>query len=244
MTVDAKSLSERVNEVSWFHTMDLGNGIVTPGAGMPELILPTLHLPERLDGKRVLDVGAWDGFYSFEAERRGAQVLATDHFCWSGPGWGTKAGFDLAHEILNSKVESLDIDPMDLTPDAVGGTFEVVLLLGVLYHVKSPLELLERVRSVTGNMLILETVCGMLLTRTPAAAFFPGELHGDATNWWAPNVAGAVGMLKAAGYRRVEVKHRGRLSRRLAGWARQPKETRTPFMQAASMDRLVFHAWA
>src|SRR5690349_2768367 len=102
MTVDAKSLSERVSEVSWFHTMDLGNGIVTAGAGRPDLILPHLRLPQRLDGKRVLDVGAWDGFYSFEAERRGAQVLATDHFCWSGPGWGTKAGFDLAHEALNS----------------------------------------------------------------------------------------------------------------------------------------------
>ncbi|KAK0349139.1 hypothetical protein LTR94_034365, partial [Friedmanniomyces endolithicus] len=85
-------------------------------------------------GKTVLDIGAWDGFFSFEAERRGAsRVLATDHFCWSGPGWGNQDGFKWVREATGSKVEDLDIDPMQITPEAVG-EFDVVLLSGVIYH--------------------------------------------------------------------------------------------------------------
>ena len=65
----------------------------------------------------VLDVGAWDGFFSFEAERRGAaRVLAIDSFSWEGDGWGSKAGFELAHEALGSRVESRTIDVLDLSP--------------------------------------------------------------------------------------------------------------------------------
>lgn len=242
---DAASVREQVNRINWFHTIDLGHGIVTPGATRQGHVLPRLQLPPRLDGKRVLDVGAWDGYYSFEAERRGGQVLATDHYCWSGPGWGTKAGFDLAHGVLGSKVESLDIDPMDFSRDALGGTFDIVLLLGVLYHVKSPIDVLEHVRSVTDGLLILETESGMLLTRRPAAALFPGsELNRDVTNWWAPNISATLGMLRAVGFDRVEVVHRGNPIRRVASWARHRRdEFHVPLSQALTMDRIVYHAW-
>jgi tRNA (mo5U34)-methyltransferase len=238
---DLEDLRQSVDRIRWFHTIDLGNGIITPGYAKQDHVLPRLGLSRRLDGKRVLDVGAWDGFYSFEAERRGATVLATDHYCWSGPGWGTKAGFELAHQALNSDVESLDIDPMEFTVDALGGSFDVVLLLGVLYHVKSPLELLERVRSVTDGLLILETECGMLMTRRPAAAFFPGaELNADGSNWWAPNVSATIGMLKAAGFRQVDIVDRTPVRQRLLWWARHQH---IPLWQAATMDRIVYHAY-
>ena len=76
-----------------------------------------------------------------------------------------------------------------------GGTFDVVLLLGVLYHLRDPLEVLERVRSVTKTLLVLETEVGMLLTRRPAAEFLRAtEFNDDPTNWWAPNVPAMVGM--------------------------------------------------
>ena len=245
MTIDVASIEDRIGQIDWFHTIDLGYGLVTPGATRQDFVLPRLHLPERLDGLRVLDVGAWDGYYSFEAERRGGQVLATDHYSWSGPGWGSKAGFDLAREVLHSEVKSLDIDPMEFTPDVLGGSFDVVLLLGVLYHVKSPIELLERVRAVTDGVMILETESGMLHVRTPAAAFFPGhEFKGDSTNWWAPNVPAIIGMLNAAGFRRVEVVHRTALPRRLVSWARQwRQEVHSTIWQAITMDRIVCHAW-
>jgi len=77
-----------------------------------------LALPEDLSGMSVLDIGSWDGFFAFEAERRGAsRVLATDSFCWSGEGWGNKDGFNLVRNVLNSKVEDLDIDIMELSPE-------------------------------------------------------------------------------------------------------------------------------
>jgi tRNA (mo5U34)-methyltransferase len=224
--------------------MDLGAGLRTNGIYDPSRTLPRLKLPERLAGQSVLDVGAWDGFYSFEMERRGADVLATDDYSWGGGGWGTKAGFDLAREALGSKVRSLQIDPLDLAPEAVGGRFDIVLLLGVLYHLRDPLRVLERVASVTQGLLVLETEVGMLLTRRPAAEFFPGtELNEDPTNWWAPNVAAMSGMLRAVGFRSIEVAWRRSLPLRVAKWA---KHLRTPPRQrltrAITTDRFVFHA--
>jgi tRNA (mo5U34)-methyltransferase len=168
------ALRAAADEITWFHTMDLGQGVTTHGIYDPARTLPRLGLADRLDGQRVLDVGSWDGYFAFEMERRGADVLATDHFCWDGPGWGTKDGFLLAHRARGSSVRHLDIDPLDLTPEAVGGTYDIVLCLGVLYHLRDPMMTLQRLRSVTGSLLVLETEVSMLLTRRPVAAFFPG----------------------------------------------------------------------
>lgn len=97
----------------WFHSFEFPDGEQVEG------IKPLASLREEADqifsqplaGRRVLDIGAWDGFFSFEAERRGAaEVLATDHFCWSGQGWGDKSGFDHAHARFGSQVRSLDLD--------------------------------------------------------------------------------------------------------------------------------------
>ena len=70
----------------WWHSIDLGNGIVTPGRKTPKIHqeeTEKLQIPD-LSGKEVLDIGAWDGFYSFLAERKGARrVVALDHYVWS-----------------------------------------------------------------------------------------------------------------------------------------------------------------
>jgi tRNA (mo5U34)-methyltransferase len=137
-----EDVRRRVEALRWYHTIDLGQGIVTRGVDDTPLRLARLDLPSSFAGRSVLDIGAWDGFFSFDAERRGAsRVVATDHYSWHGPGWGTndgKAGFKLAREILGSRVEDDDIDVMELSPERVG-TFDVVLFLGVLYHLRHPL---------------------------------------------------------------------------------------------------------
>lgn len=244
-SVDTLELRRRVSEISWFHTIDLGDGVRTPGVTDQTVILPRLCLPD-LRGKSVLDVGAWDGFFSFEAERRGAaRVVATDSFCWNGAGWGTKAGFELAREALGSRVEDVDIDVMELDPDRIG-RFDVVLFLGVLYHMRDPVGALERVASVTRDMLVVETEVGMLLTRRPAAAYYPAaELAGDPTNWWAPNPAAVLGMLHDTGFQRAEVVWRRRLPRRMAGWAvaKARRATGMSMREAIQRFRFVFHAW-
>ena len=201
-----EELLHQVAALRWFHRIDLGDGVVTPGLDDTPVKLRRVKLPESLAGKSVLDIGAWDGFFSFEAERRGAsRVVAVDSYSWNGDGWGSKASFELARRVLNSKVEDRDREVLQLTPQDPG-TFDVVLFLGVLYHMRHPLLALETVSALTKQLLILETKVDLLAWKTPAMAFYVGrELNNDPTNWWAPNVAGLRDMLRAVGFRSVQV---------------------------------------
>jgi tRNA (mo5U34)-methyltransferase len=243
--LDSEALRREVAGIKWYHQIDLGNGIVTPGVDDSAKKLRRLAFPERLDGKTVLDIGAWDGFYSFEAERRGAKrVLATDSFVWNGSTWGSKDGFLLARKALNSSVEDMHLDVMDLSPEKVG-TFDVVLFCGVLYHMKHPLLVLEKVASVTRGMAIVESVCGFLWCRRPVIPFYPNaELNDDPSNWCAPNPAATVALLKVAGFRRVETVAPVRsVSFRLAKAAYYKLRWRRPFFSLVATDRIVLHAW-
>jgi len=197
-------LAAQAAAIRWYHTIDLGDGLITKGIDDSPQRLATLALPSSLAGRSVLDIGAWDGFFSFEAERRGAErVVATDHYSWHGTGWGSKRGFELARTALGSKVEDVDIDVMSLSPERIG-TFDVVFFLGVLYHLRHPLLALERVASVTRSLLIVETVVDMAGIGRPAAAFYPTrELNNDPTNWWAPNVPALEAMLRDVGFDEV-----------------------------------------
>jgi tRNA (mo5U34)-methyltransferase len=242
MTAD--DLKARSDAIRWYHTIDLGQGVVTKGIDATSVRLPRLQLPASLAGRTVLDVGAWDGFFSFEAERRGAaRVVATDYYSWHGPTWSTKAGFELAREALGSRVEDIDIDVMDLSPERVG-TFDVVLFLGVLYHLPHPLLALERVASVARDLLVLETVVDMVGIARPAAAFYPGrELNGDPTNWWGPNEPAVHGMLRTVGFQDVRTvtplpSPAYRAARAVSHALRGKNRLTAAFRQ----DRAVFHA--
>ena len=120
-------LQTRVDGIRWWHSIDLGHGIVTKGVDHSQAErLSRLRLPADLSGRSVLDIGAWDGFFSFEAERRGAaRIVAADYYSWHGTGWGTgkgKAGFQLAREALGSRVEDAYVDVMELVPVAAART--------------------------------------------------------------------------------------------------------------------------
>jgi tRNA (mo5U34)-methyltransferase len=236
-TIPAGNLQQEIARVEWFHTMDLGHGITTPGR-------VTCMSPEqleigRLDGLTVLDIGAWDGAYSFMAERRGAKrVLATDSVVWSGA-WKTgNAGFTLARRLLKSNVEDMTIDVMDLSPSRPG-VFDVVLFLGVLYHLRHPLLALERIFSVVGKQLILETHVDLADLPRPAMAFYPGtELAGDPSNWWGPNPLAVEAMLKSVGFRTVKTVRIFRPRPESIQWW-------SPNDPAAVKEqgRAIFHAW-
>jgi tRNA (mo5U34)-methyltransferase len=241
-----QELRAEVARIPWWHHINLGNGIVTPGRDHEKSVpkLDRLALPD-LTGKTVLDVGAWDGFFSFEAERRGAsRVLATDYFCWDHGGWGTKAGFELARRALDSKVEDMDIDVMDISKEALGGSFDVVFFLGVLYHLRHPLLALERMAEVTDELLIVETHADMLFTKRPAIAFYETtELNGDETNWCGPNLAALEGMLRAAGFKRVELVWNRPFYLRAARALRQRLKTGAPLLSSLQQGRMTVHAW-
>jgi tRNA (mo5U34)-methyltransferase len=235
--MEVADLRRRVAELTWCHSIDLGHGIVTPGLSDVRPLGDT-ELPP-LSGRTVLDIGAWDGLYSFRAERLGARrVVALDHYAWgvsmparqayweecaaagvlpdhdrdltdfwdaSLPG---KKGFDLAHEVLGSSVEPLVADFMTMDLGALG-TFDVVLYLGVLYHMPEPLTALRRVRAVTSGVAVIETVAVRVLGQREASltAFYAGnELGGaDFGNWYAPTERALVALCRAAGFSRVEV---------------------------------------
>jgi tRNA (mo5U34)-methyltransferase len=246
--MDRDQLKSRVDALRWYHTIDLGDGVVTPGVDECVERLGRIGLPESLAGRSVLDVGAWDGFFSFEAERRGAErVVAADYYSWHGQGWGTgqgKAGFELARMARRSGVIDVDLDVLDLSPERIG-TFDLVLFLGVLYHVPNPLLALERVASVTRDMLILETVVDMVGVSRPAAAFYPGrELNDDPTNWWGPNHAAVVGLLNAVGFTRVKtLTPPPSAPYRAARAIYHALKGRNGLHAAFRQDRAVFHAY-
>jgi tRNA (mo5U34)-methyltransferase len=237
------TLREQVDAISWFHCIDLGDGVVTPGRVDCASRLPGLGLADDLHGLSVLDVGAWDGFFSFEAERRGARrVLATDHFSWDGPGWGSKAGFELARRTLGSRVEDRHIDVMDLSSESIG-SFDLVLFLNVLYHLRHPLLALERIKSVTADRLILETHVDLLDTDVPAMAFYPGaQMWDDPTTWWGPNIALIEAMLKDVGFSEVAVHSCSSREQRRARALYLKRARQIPTERTLRQGWAVFHA--
>src|SRR5258708_4834313 len=130
----------------WWHSFELPDGRRIDGVCGLQVLkdrIGQFPIPADLRGARVLDIGAWDGWFSFEMERRGADVLAID--CWDNP------RFHRMRAALNSRVEYRLMDVYELTPETVG-RFDIVLFMGVLYHLKHPLLALERVCAIATDM--------------------------------------------------------------------------------------------
>lgn len=240
--MNVEELKKRVSGIHWHHKIDFGNGIVTPGGGDNVAKLERIGLPKDLTGKTVLDIGAWDGFFSFESEKRGAsRVLALDSFVWKASR-SKKAGFNLAREALNSKVEDVEMEVLDISPEKIG-TFDLTLFLGVLYHIRHPLLALEKVFSVTKEMAIIETEVDMLDVDRPAIAFYPGkELEGDPTNWCGPNPQAVEAMLTVAGFSKVKLFFNTPISYRKSGIWKSSNQYIEP-EERIKRSRMIFHAW-
>ncbi len=244
MTDGSPSLAEQVAGIRWFHTLHLPGGIVTPGAIDSSRLLARLDLPTSLAGKTVLDVGAWDGYHSFECAQRGAQVLATDSYSWGDGGWGTQDGFLLARRALGleGSVDDQHIDVMDLAPGKIGGARDVALFLGVMYHLKDPVTALERVASCCRELLVLETETALPWLPYPAARIYPGTgLANDHTNWYQYNPSALRGLLEHVGFGDVDIKFRTPLHRRVGRAMIGPRHGQTRRMMLRS-SRIVIHA--
>lgn len=197
--------------VGWFHSFDFGAGVVAHGsASQAALAKRTASLGlDGLAGKTFLDISSWDGFYAFEAKRRGAaRVLATDKFCWTGGGWGKKEGFLLAREILGSHVEDRDIEVQDLAPATVG-MWDVVLFSGIFYHMRDPIGALAAAASVTKERLIVETHVYNNHLQVPLMQYVPRDPANPTnhnSNYWRPNVAMIEQLLREMGFARIETR--------------------------------------
>jgi tRNA (mo5U34)-methyltransferase len=201
----------------WYHQIEVAPDVITPGLHNSKAALESLELPESMKDKRVLDVGARDGFFSFAAEARGAEVLAIDSVAREH-----LRGFSVASTLLGSKVEYRTVNVYNLSPKRVG-TFDAIFFLGVLYHLRDPMLALDRLWEVarpgatiwveshtidnglvnpeTGVLDALSSVAPAL-TKIPIAQFYPRRMLGsNFTNWWGPNLAGLEAMVEASGFK-------------------------------------------
>lgn len=188
---------ERLHRLGWYHSIELPDGTITEGHQSVELLkhrLAQFELPERMVGLRVLDIGAWDGWFTFEMERRGAKVTAIDLV--------ENPRFHEARAALGSKADYRVMSVYQLDPNDIG-RFDIVLFFGVLYHLKHPLLGLEKVCSVAKGIVCVESFVsddGSDLTRPPSAEFYEGaELCGQFDNWCGPNTACLLAWCRAAG---------------------------------------------
>jgi len=285
MTTPAE-LQAQADALSWYHTIDLGHGVVTKGIGVQDTgseILPDVS------GRSVLDIGAWDGKFSFLAEQGGAtRVVALDHYAWGidfvarGAYWAEcihngvlpdqardetdfwlpdlpgRRGFEFAAAALGSKVEPVVADFQKVDLEGLG-QFDVVLYLGVLYHMKEPLTCLERVRAVTKEVAVIETEAVHLqgLDGEALVQFHAGSsLRTDFGNWYVPTIDALHNLCRAAGFSDVRTVAgppvaparspepppglRERLGRRIGGIA---PELRVPWSAPSANYRAIVHAF-
>jgi tRNA (mo5U34)-methyltransferase len=191
---------ERLAKLGWYHSIELPDGSVIPGHQSIEQLrtrLRQFHIPEDLSGRRVLDIGAWDGWFSFEMERRGASVMALDS--------AKNTRLLEAKTLLGSRIDYHVGDICRLTAKELG-TFDIVLFLGVLYHLKHPLLALENVCGMCRDMACIESfVTDSTTSGIPSMEFYEtAELRGQLDNWCGPNIACLLAFTRAAGFARVE----------------------------------------
>lgn len=219
--MNTETLRERVAAIKfWYHRIELPGGVVTPG-NMP--LNPTAYrVPQDLRGKRVLDVGAWDGYWTFEALKRGArEVVAIDDFSdYLGAldrddrqGWKS---FDLCRDALGNSEEQckrIEISLYDISEEKLGGRFDIVFCFGALYHLRHPLLGLDKLAAVCDGQIYVEShICddfgvyrGGLGHGYPAneivAEFYPtNNLGGNQSNWWGPSLKCLGALIYAAGF--------------------------------------------
>lgn len=202
--------------VHWHQRWEVFRGVDTPGRNSVSRLCERVQLPADLTGKRVLDIGAWNGGYSFECERRGAAEVVA--YSLENP---DVTGFNRLKALLGSRVRYVQGSVYTLSPEQMG-EFDLILFFGVLYHLRYPLLAMDRIRSVSGGEVLIEThtLTSRHLLRAPfwpvgallgLAAIFRGtplwrqykeyELHPeDQSNWFGPNIKAVVESFETAGF--------------------------------------------
>jgi tRNA (mo5U34)-methyltransferase len=225
-------LLERAKAQGWYHTLELP-GLTTKGLFDLRGDVPHYGIPEDLSGKRVLEIGTWDGFWAFELERRGAgEVIAIDvldaarldrfvpdRLRGAGGRRSSERNFALASELLGSRVELRDLSVYDLRPADVG-QFDLIVMGYVLQMLRDPLRGLEALRGVCrGRLILLETVSLPLeLVPAPLARL---DARRDGDEWFVFNRRGLRKSLELSGW---VVEETTPILRDRTGWPRGLRE--------------------
>jgi tRNA (mo5U34)-methyltransferase len=213
--MDRTALAGEVERLPWYHTHDLGDGVVTPGMFDHRPVVDRYLIPEDLSGMRCLDVGTMDGFWAFEMERRGAaEVVAADlsspdELDWP-PLWRERITteldetkgrrFELVHEALGSSVERVERSVYRLDRDL--GEFDLIFCGDLLVHLKDPITAIQRMHRVCrGSTIVCNPIKRFRFrSRRPLAEFDGiGEFQ-----WWLLSEAALERMMRSAGFARVD----------------------------------------
>lgn len=195
------SVQEIQNEIAniphWHHIITFPKGVTSPGTYDPSGMWNRFTWPD-LKGKRVLDVGVRDGFFALECEKRGAEVVMVDNLPYKQLGISVvQKAFNLSAKFYQRDV---DVDRLDDL-----GSFDIVLCLGLIYHVRHPLLVLDKIRSLcTGELFFESYVCDDQLdeneTRPISQYMLDTGMHPDKSVMWVPNSVGAAAWLKSANF--------------------------------------------
>jgi len=200
---DQHRSSPDIPSLDSFHSLEFKDGRIIPGVKSFEVMefeYDNTFVPiGSLVGKSVLDIGTWSGAFLVEAARRGATKLtAVDR--------RMKPLFHPFVEQSGYHIDAIEID-LDASPQllASAGVHDIVLCLGVFYHLRDPIAALREVFKVTGETLVLETYIERSLSpERPAMMFYPGsEVNNDPSTWWGPNVLCIRELLKMVGFVRI-----------------------------------------
>ena len=210
-------------DLQFFQKIDLPDGTVTPGTADHRSQPAYLGLEgaSLLHGARVLDVAANDGFWSFWAEQNGAsEVLAIDveryeDYDWgyNGPPVGLQTpeneekdrAFFFVKGVLDSQVTRQHASVYDLDPER-HGQFDLVMVYGLLYHLRHPLLAIDRLRAVTKGACIIETHTLYASCNVPMTVFYEDDVcEGSLTNWHGPTLSCVAHWLKSAGFSGIYV---------------------------------------
>jgi len=228
--VSRRDLQARVDSLTWYHTLELGSDVVTPGMFDHRPFVARYRLPERLDGLRVLDIGTWDGFWAFEMEKRGAREVVAIDLASEGemdrpPGrgpaedkpQGRHEGFELAREALGSRVDRRVVSVYDATPAELG-RFDLIFCGSVLIHLRDPMLALERIADLCEGTFVSAEGYSPLAGLFPIpAALFRADRPRSVV-YWEPSARTWGRMLLISGF--GEVKREGKFRLRARdGWS-------------------------
>lgn len=215
---EARKIVDLIARHSWYHTIELPHGVVTPGRVDHRNQLHYYGLPADMTGMRVLDVATFDGFWAFEFERRGAEVVAIDLAStadvdkarnWSDTYEALATptplgqGFKICHELLNSNVKKEISSVYDLRPDRVGN-FDLVFTSDLLIHLRDPLAAMEAIWTVTDGVAVFGDVFHPDLEGFKDNALVEFCHSGASDMWWRPSTACYRYWLQLARFSRIE----------------------------------------
>jgi tRNA (mo5U34)-methyltransferase len=219
-TAEQKALLQRIADVEWYHSIDLGHGVITPGLFDHRPLLSHYHLPEELTNQRVLDVATYDGFWAFEFERRGAaEVVAMDIETWNEidipPRIRTGAakemlekktgeGFSIARDTLGSKTQRKIMNVYNLTPEWMG-KFDMVFCSDLLLHLMNPMKALQNIHSVVSGYAYIVDVYDPEFGEDESDTILRYIGGSDRMVWWRFGFGSLAKMIKDAGFRDVQL---------------------------------------